>query len=41
MHAFLERAETSGWTGLGIVPLDYPNQRGGLVESLIRHNPAG
>ncbi len=41
VHAFLERSETAGWTGLGIVPMDYPNQRGGLVESLIRHNPAG
>ncbi|MFJ7062362.1 phosphatidylinositol-specific phospholipase C [Streptomyces microflavus] len=41
VHSFLERSETAGWTGLGIVPLDYPNQRGGLVESLIRHNPAG
>ncbi|MGW3304068.1 phospholipase [Streptomyces sp. CB02130] len=41
VHSFLERAETAGWTGLGIVPLDYPNQRSGLVESLIRHNPVG
>ncbi|MFF6908417.1 phosphatidylinositol-specific phospholipase C [Streptomyces sp. NPDC012389] len=41
VHSFLERSETAGWTGLGIVPLDYPNQRGGLVESLIRHNPVG
>ncbi|MFG3409014.1 phosphatidylinositol-specific phospholipase C [Streptomyces sp. NPDC048142] len=39
VHSFLERAETAGWTGLGIVPMDYPNQRSGLVESLIRHNP--
>ncbi|MER7700679.1 MULTISPECIES: phosphatidylinositol-specific phospholipase C [unclassified Streptomyces] len=41
VHSFLDRAETAGWTGLGIVPLDYPNQRSGLVESLIRHNPTG
>ncbi|CAM5650889.1 1-phosphatidylinositol phosphodiesterase OS=Streptomyces cyaneofuscatus OX=66883 GN=G3I52_22215 PE=4 SV=1 [Streptomyces cyaneofuscatus] len=27
--------------GLGIDPLDYANQRGGLVQPLIRHNPAG
>ncbi|WP_069171430.1 phosphatidylinositol-specific phospholipase C [Streptomyces griseus] len=40
VHAFLDGA-ASGWTGLGIVPLDYPATRSGLVESLIRHNPAG
>ncbi|HWU11172.1 MAG TPA: phosphatidylinositol-specific phospholipase C [Streptomyces sp.] len=41
VHAFLDGAEASGWTGLGIVPLDYPATRPGLVESLIRHNPTG
>ncbi|MFE9728126.1 phosphatidylinositol-specific phospholipase C [Streptomyces sp. NPDC005794] len=41
VHAFLDGAEASGWTGLGIVPLDYPATRSGLVESLIRHNPTG
>ncbi|MFI2777801.1 phosphatidylinositol-specific phospholipase C [Streptomyces sp. ALB3] len=41
VHAFLDGAEAAGWTGLGIVPLDYPATRSGLVESLIRHNPAG
>lgn len=41
VHAFLDGSEASGWTGLGIVPLDYPATRSGLVESLIRHNPAG
>ncbi|MEI7030961.1 phosphatidylinositol-specific phospholipase C [Streptomyces pratensis] len=41
VHSFLERPETAGWTGLGIVPLDYPTNRPGLVESLIRHNPTG
>ncbi|MEU5714959.1 phosphatidylinositol-specific phospholipase C [Streptomyces sp. NPDC020403] len=40
VHAFLD-GSASGWTGLGIVPLDYPATRSGLVESLIRHNPAG
>lgn len=40
VHAFLDGPEASGWTGLGIVPLDYPATRSGLVESLIRHNPA-
>ncbi|MFS0697291.1 phosphatidylinositol-specific phospholipase C [Streptomyces nitrosporeus] len=41
VHAFLDGPEAAGWTGLGIVPLDYPATRPGLVESLIRHNPAG
>ncbi|MDX3431943.1 MULTISPECIES: phosphatidylinositol-specific phospholipase C [unclassified Streptomyces] len=41
VHAFLDGSEASGWTGLGIVPLDYPATRSGLVESLIRHNPTG
>ncbi|MEV8456429.1 phosphatidylinositol-specific phospholipase C [Streptomyces sp. NPDC052095] len=39
VHSFLDGAEASGWTGLGIVPLDFPATRSGLVESLIRHNP--
>ncbi|MFE4451873.1 phosphatidylinositol-specific phospholipase C [Streptomyces sp. NPDC056796] len=39
VHAFLD-GTAAGWTGLGIVPLDYPATRSGLVESLIRHNPA-
>ncbi|MER5888340.1 phosphatidylinositol-specific phospholipase C [Streptomyces sp. NPDC001941] len=37
VHAFLDGAG-SGYRGLGIVPLDFPNTRSGLVESLIRHN---
>ncbi|MFE4216586.1 phosphatidylinositol-specific phospholipase C [Streptomyces sp. NPDC056844] len=41
VHSFLDGSEASGWTGLGIVPLDYPATRSGLVESLIRHNPTG
>ncbi|MEU5823098.1 phosphatidylinositol-specific phospholipase C [Streptomyces sp. NPDC047803] len=40
VQSFLDSAETAGWTGLGIVPLDFPATRSGLVESLIRHNPA-
>ncbi|MCX5141721.1 phosphatidylinositol-specific phospholipase C [Streptomyces sp. NBC_00338] len=40
VHSFLDSAGTAGWTGLGIVPLDFPATRSGLVESLIRHNPA-
>ncbi|GHB27391.1 MULTISPECIES: phosphatidylinositol-specific phospholipase C [Streptomyces] len=38
VHTFLD-GTASGWTGLGIVPLDFPATRSGLVESLIRHNP--
>ncbi|WP_405664716.1 phosphatidylinositol-specific phospholipase C [Streptomyces sp. NBC_01166] len=41
VHSFLDGSEAAGWTGLGIVPLDYPATRSGLVESLIRHNPTG
>ncbi|MFF9350744.1 phosphatidylinositol-specific phospholipase C [Streptomyces sp. NPDC014734] len=39
VQSFLDGSEASGWTGLGIVPLDFPATRPGLVESLIRHNP--
>ncbi|GAA0301623.1 phosphatidylinositol-specific phospholipase C [Streptomyces polychromogenes] len=38
VHAFVDGAELSGRTGLGIVPMDFPNTRAGLVTSLIRHN---
>ncbi|MFF1958293.1 phosphatidylinositol-specific phospholipase C [Streptomyces sp. NPDC058220] len=38
VHTFLDGSEASGWRGLGIVPLDFPATRAGLVESLIRHN---
>ncbi|WP_328743140.1 phosphatidylinositol-specific phospholipase C domain-containing protein [Streptomyces caniferus] len=36
----LEGSEGSGWTGLGVVPMDFPNEVG-LAETLIRHNLAG
>ncbi|MFF8713747.1 phosphatidylinositol-specific phospholipase C [Streptomyces sp. NPDC015184] len=39
VQSFLDGSEASGWTGLGIVPLDFPATRSGLVESLLRHNP--
>ncbi|RPK74600.1 phosphatidylinositol-specific phospholipase C [Streptomyces sp. ADI95-17] len=39
VQSFLDGSEAAGWTGLGIVPLDFPATRSGLVESLIRHNP--
>ncbi|MBT2444197.1 phosphatidylinositol-specific phospholipase C [Streptomyces sp. ISL-36] len=38
VHSFLDGGEATGWKGLGIVPMDFPNTRSGLVESLIRHN---
>ncbi|MFJ5225526.1 phosphatidylinositol-specific phospholipase C [Streptomyces sp. NPDC088400] len=38
VHSFIDGSEASGWRGLGIVPLDFPATRSGLVESLIRHN---
>lgn len=37
VHRFLD-GTASGWKGLGIVVLDFPNTRSGLVDSLIRHN---
>ncbi|NBE50333.1 phosphatidylinositol-specific phospholipase C [Streptomyces boluensis] len=40
VHDLLDSAEGAGWRGLGIVPMDYPNTRSGLVDSLIRHNGA-
>ncbi|MEN8651278.1 phosphatidylinositol-specific phospholipase C [Streptomyces sp. 21So2-11] len=39
VHGFIDGSEATGWTGLGVVPLDFPNTRSGLVESLLRHNP--
>ncbi|MFF3541675.1 phosphatidylinositol-specific phospholipase C [Streptomyces platensis] len=36
----LTGSEGSGWTGLGIVPMDFPNETG-LAETLIAHNLAG
>ncbi|MGW7103373.1 phosphatidylinositol-specific phospholipase C [Streptomyces sp. NPDC054838] len=38
VHAFVDGAELAGRTGLGIVPMDFPATRSGLVASLIRHN---
>lgn len=38
VHGFVDGGEMSGRTGLGIVPMDFPNTRSGLVPSLIRHN---
>ncbi|MEU4358985.1 phosphatidylinositol-specific phospholipase C [Streptomyces virginiae] len=38
VHSFVDGGEMAGRTGLGIVPMDFPNTRSGLVASLIRHN---
>ncbi|WP_405979531.1 phosphatidylinositol-specific phospholipase C [Streptomyces sp. NBC_00158] len=38
VHGFVDGSELSGRTGLGIVPMDFPNTRSGLVASLLRHN---
>ncbi|WP_406060505.1 phosphatidylinositol-specific phospholipase C [Streptomyces sp. NBC_01077] len=38
VHGYLDSAGASGAKGLGIVPMDYPNTRSGLVEALLRHN---
>ncbi|MFD3519199.1 phosphatidylinositol-specific phospholipase C [Streptomyces sp. NPDC058653] len=38
VHTLMDSSEAAGWRGLGIVPMDYPETRGGLVDSLIRHN---
>ncbi|WP_405821107.1 phosphatidylinositol-specific phospholipase C [Streptomyces sp. NBC_00838] len=38
VHTLLDGSEGAGWRGLGIVPLDFPETRAGLVDSLIRHN---
>ncbi|NUP42737.1 MAG: phosphatidylinositol-specific phospholipase C domain-containing protein [Streptomyces sp.] len=40
VKSFLESSEATGWTGLGVVPMDFPNTVSGLVDTLIRHNPA-
>ncbi|WP_314175116.1 phosphatidylinositol-specific phospholipase C [Streptomyces winkii] len=34
----LDSADNSGWHGLGIVPMDFPNEHG-LTEALLRHQP--
>ncbi|MEU9297769.1 phosphatidylinositol-specific phospholipase C [Streptomyces sp. NPDC048266] len=37
VHGFLDGTANT-WKGLGIVAMDYPNTRSGLVASLVRHN---
>ncbi|GAA3487328.1 hypothetical protein GCM10018987_14070 [Streptomyces cremeus] len=38
VHALLSRPEAGGRRGPGVVPLDFPQTRPGLVEALIRLN---
>lgn len=38
VHSFVDGSELAGRTGLGIVPMDFPQTRSGLVTSLIRRN---
>ncbi|CAL9479024.1 phosphatidylinositol-specific phospholipase C [Streptomyces sp. enrichment culture] len=38
VHTLLDSAEATPWRGLGIVPMDFPDTRPGLVASLLRHN---
>lgn len=38
VHSLVDSDGASGWRGLGIVPMDFPNTRTGLVASLLRHN---
>ncbi|QHC24376.1 phosphatidylinositol-specific phospholipase C [Streptomyces sp. GS7] len=40
VKTLLESAEGNGWRGLGIVPMDFPNEFG-LARTLIGHNLAG
>ncbi|GAA2622034.1 phosphatidylinositol-specific phospholipase C [Streptomyces axinellae] len=40
VRAFLEGSEMAGKTGLGIVPMDFPEAESGLIDALLRHNPA-
>lgn len=35
----LDSPDNAGWRGLGIVPMDYPNEHG-LTDVLLRHQPA-
>ena len=39
VKSLLEGTDGTGWTGLGIVPMDFPNESG-LAETLFRHNAA-
>ncbi|MGI5350770.1 phosphatidylinositol-specific phospholipase C [Streptomyces sp. CA-250714] len=36
---FLNGSEMAGRTGLGIVPMDFPQAEPGLIEAVLKHNP--
>ncbi|MBC9719181.1 phosphatidylinositol-specific phospholipase C [Streptomyces sp. TRM66268-LWL] len=36
---FLNSSEAAGWTGLGIVPMDFPEAVSGLLAAVLAHNP--
>ena len=38
IHSFVTGGEMTGRTGLGVVPMDFPNTRSGFIESLIARN---
>ncbi|PKV84049.1 1-phosphatidylinositol phosphodiesterase [Streptomyces sp. TLI_146] len=37
---FLNSSALPGRTGLGIVPMDFPDATSGLIDAVLRHNPA-
>jgi 1-phosphatidylinositol phosphodiesterase len=39
VRSFLTGSATNGRTGLGIVPMDFPNRTSGLIEAVLAHNP--
>ncbi|MFJ6572391.1 phosphatidylinositol-specific phospholipase C [Streptomyces sp. NPDC091292] len=39
VKTFLTGSGSAGWTGLGIVPMDFPEATGGLIEAVLAHNP--
>nr|WP_313896793.1 phosphatidylinositol-specific phospholipase C [Streptomyces sp. GC420] len=39
VKSFLTGSGTVGWTGLGIVPMDFPNSTPGLIGAVLAHNP--
>ncbi|CAL9640909.1 phosphatidylinositol-specific phospholipase C [Streptomyces albus] len=39
VRAFLDGPQMAGKTGLGIVPMDFPQREPGLLDAVLRHNP--
>ncbi|GAA0584100.1 phosphatidylinositol-specific phospholipase C [Streptomyces crystallinus] len=40
VRGFLDGPALAGRTGLGIVPMDFPDAAPGLIDAVLRHNPA-